>query len=103
MNEYTHDKEENKKSDYNSEQISAIKQEIGNLVRNLESIKGHSGEIINEQLDSLYNLLGNIKNQAIETERNNLAMAYSAIRRHPGKSLLFAFSIGFWLAYLIRK
>lgn len=101
MKDYFKDKD-NSTVNIKSE-VEAIKKDIESLVQHLGNIKDNSSGALQEQLDNLNEVITNLKDKAVKSERVSLAELYSSTRKNPLRNLAYAFGMGLIVSYFIKK
>ncbi len=83
--------------------LEGVKKDIESLAKNLGTLKEESVEILMSQIDDLVNVIGKFKEKGVDIGRENLEGLYTSTRKHPLRSLLYAFGVGILTCYFIKK
>lgn len=84
------------------EDLEGMKKDIESLVSRLRSLKGKSGDILEEQLDHLSSVMEYYKNKGLDKGRANMSDLCDSTRDNPLRNLMYAFGAGVILAILIK-
>ena len=83
--------------------VTAIKEDIKQLMDKLKTLKADSAHALSDQLDHFVQLLGEMKVRGADSALAGLSTLCASTRKHPLRNLAYACGAGVVMAMLIRK
>lgn len=90
-------------SQQTKEEIQAIKDDIQDIAKRLQNIKGEALHHLLQDSGQVMSAMNSIKDKIMDQGKCNIHGLYSCVEKNPMKSAMYCFGAGMLLTLLFRK